>query len=156
MSVGRVYPRDVESVLYVINASNRDAYRSIIPSEQFKDPILTAEQLRREFENMIFYAYRLENKLVGVAALRIDEGKTGTVRWVHVLPENRRKGVGTSLMRNLESEAKKMGLKKLRVVYVWEKAYWAKNFYAKLGYEKKSTISLPWGDQAHVYEKSLF
>jgi hypothetical protein len=80
MSVGKVYPRDIESVLYVINASNRDSYRSIIPSEQFKDPILTAEQLRREFESMMFYAYRLENKLVGVAALRIDESETGTVK----------------------------------------------------------------------------
>jgi N-acetylglutamate synthase-like GNAT family acetyltransferase len=155
MSVGRVYPRDVESVLYVINTSNRDAYRSIIPSEQFKDPILTVEQLRQEFESMIFYACRLENKLVGVAALRIDDGQNGTVSWVHVLPENRRKGVGTSLMRNLESKAKKMGLKKLRVAYVWERAYWAKNFYSKLGYEKKSTVSLPWGDKAHVYEKRL-
>lgn len=58
-------------------------------------------------------------------------------------------------MRNIESEAKEMGLKKLRVAYVREKAYWAKNFYAKLGYEKKSTVSLPWGDQAHVYEKTL-
>jgi hypothetical protein len=59
-------------------------------------------------------------------------------------------------MRSIEREAKKMRLKKLRVAYVWEKAYWAKNFYAKLGYEKKMTVSLPWGDQAHVYEKSLF
>ena len=155
MRVRRVDVGDIESVLYVINTSNSDAYRSIIPPEQFKDPILTLEQLRQEFENMIFYAYRFENKPLGVAALRIDRREFGTVRWVHVLPKHRRKGVGTSLMRNVEREAKKMGLKKLMVAYVWEKAYWAKNFYAKLGYEKKSTVSLPWGDQAHVYEKTF-
>ena len=155
MSVGRAGAKDIESVLYVINTSNSDAYGSIIPPEQFKDPILTIEQLHQEFENMIFYAYKFGNKPIGVAALRVDGRKTGTVRWVHVLPEHRRKGVGTSLMRNIESEAKKMGLKKLRVAYVWEKAYWAKNFYTKLGYEKKSTVSLPWGDQAHVYEKTF-
>jgi GNAT superfamily N-acetyltransferase len=155
MSVGRVSARDIELVLHVINTSNSEAYRSIIPLEQFKDPVMTVEQLHQEFENMIFYAHRVGNRPIGVAALRIDGRETGTVRWVHVLPEHRRKGVGTSLMRNIESEAKKMGLKKLRVAYVWEKAYWARNFYAKLGYRKKSTVSLPWGDQEHVYEKTF-
>lgn len=80
MSVGRADARDIKLVLYVINTSNRDAYRSIIPPEQFKDPILTVEQLHQEFENMIFYAYRLGNKPVGVAALRIEGDETGTVR----------------------------------------------------------------------------
>jgi len=155
MSVGRAYARDIESVLQVINTSNSDAYRSIIPPDQFKDPILTLDQLHKEFENMIFYAYRLENKPVGVAALRIDEGEAGTVKWVHVLPEHKRKGVGTSLMRHIESEAKKMGLKKLRVAYVWEKAYWAKGFYTKLSYRKKEMVTLPWGDHAYIYEKAV-
>jgi GNAT superfamily N-acetyltransferase len=155
MRVGRADARDIESVLHVINTSNSDAYRSIIPPEQFKDPILTVEQLRQEFENMIFFAYRFGNKPVGVAALRIDGGETGTVRWVHVLPKHRRKGVGTSLMRNIESEAKKVGLKKLRVAYVWEKAYWARSFYNKLGYKKRNTTTLPWGDRAYIYEKII-
>jgi N-acetylglutamate synthase-like GNAT family acetyltransferase len=155
MSVEKADERDIESVLHVINTSNSDAYRSIIPPEQFKDPILTLEQLLNEFDNMTFYAYRLEDKLVGVGALRIDRGRTGIVRWIHVLPQHRRKSVGTSLMKHIESKAKEMGLNKLRVIYVWEKAYWAKNFYAKLGYERRSTVSLPWGDKAHVYDKIL-
>ncbi|MGB8780775.1 MAG: GNAT family N-acetyltransferase [Candidatus Bathyarchaeia archaeon] len=155
MSVERVNASDIESVLHVINTSNSDAYRSLIPLEQFKDPILTLEELMREFSNMRFYAYKLGNKFVGVAALRIDEGETGIVRWVHVLPEHRRKGVGSSLMEHVESEAKYLGLKRLRVVYVWERAYWAKNFYAKLGYQKRDTVTLPWGDTAHIYERIL-
>ncbi|MGA2769110.1 MAG: GNAT family N-acetyltransferase [Candidatus Bathyarchaeia archaeon] len=155
MSVERVNASDIELVLYVINTSNSDAYRSLIPLEQFKDPILTLEELMREFSNMRFYAYKSRNKFVGVAALRIDEGETGIVRWVHVLPEHRRKGVGSSLMEHVESEAKYLGLKRLRVVYVWERAYWAKNFYAKLGYQKRDTVTLPWGDTAHIYERIL-
>jgi N-acetylglutamate synthase-like GNAT family acetyltransferase len=156
MSVERVDASDIESVLHVINTSNSDAYRSLIPLEQFKDPILTVEELMREFGNMRFYAYKLGKKFVGVAALRIDEGETGIVRWVHVLPEHRRKGVGSSLMEHVENEAKHLGLKRLRVVYVWEKAYWAKNFYAKLGYQKRDTVTLPWGDTAHIYERILY
>jgi N-acetylglutamate synthase-like GNAT family acetyltransferase len=155
MSVERVNASDIELILHVINTSNSDAYRSLIPPEQFKDPILTLEELMREFSNMRFYAYKLRNKFVGVAALRIDEGETGIVRWVHVLPEHRRKGVGSSLMEHVESEAKYLGLKRLRVVYVWERAYWAKNFYAKLGYQKRDTVTLPWGDTAHIYERIL-
>ena len=155
MSVERVDASDIESVLHVINTSNSDAYRSLIPLEQFKDPILTLEELMREFGSMRFYAYKLGNKFVGVAALRIDEGETGIVRWVHVLPEHRRKGVGSSLMEHVENEAKHLGLKRLRVVYVWERAYWAKNFYAKLGYQKRDTVTLPWGDTAHTYERIL-
>jgi N-acetylglutamate synthase-like GNAT family acetyltransferase len=155
MSVKRAKLQDIESILFIINTSVRDAYRSIIPPEQFRDPVLTLEQLAREFQFMMFYAYGLENKLVGVAALRIVKRENGSVRWVHVLPEHRRLGVGTSLMKHIESEAKKMRLKKLQIVYVWEKAYWAKNFYTKLGYKKRKTTTLPWGDQAHVYEKIL-
>ena len=155
MSVERADVRDVESILHVINTSNRDAYKSIIPPEKFKDPILTLEQLLKEFDSMTFYVYRFEDKLVGVAALRIDKGKTGIVRWVQVLPERRRKHIGTSLMKHIESEAKEMGLKKLRVAYVWEKAYWAKDFYTKLGYKKKEKVALPWGDHAHIYEKAV-
>jgi N-acetylglutamate synthase-like GNAT family acetyltransferase len=155
MNVERVNASDIESVLHVINTSNSDSYRSLIPLEQFKDPILTLEELMTEFSNMRFYTYKLANKFVGVAALQIDEGETGIVRWVHVLPEHRRKGVGSSLMEHVENEAKYLGLKRLRVVYVWERAYWAKNFYAKLGYQKRDTVTLPWGDTAHIYERIL-
>jgi N-acetylglutamate synthase-like GNAT family acetyltransferase len=155
MSVKRAGVQDIESILFVINTSVRDAYRSIIPPEQFKDPVLTPAQLAREFQLMTFYAYRLENKFIGVAALRIVKRENGVVRWVHVLPEHRRLGVGTSLMKHIEGEAKKMRLKKLQIVYVWEKAYWAKNFYTQLGYKKRKTTNLPWGDRAHIYEKIL-
>jgi N-acetylglutamate synthase-like GNAT family acetyltransferase len=155
MSIRKARPEDSESILSIIVTSNNNAYKSIIPPEQFKDPILTLEQLVKEFDNMNFYVCRVEDKLVGVAALRIDEDAAGAVRWVHVLPEHRRKGVGTSLMKRVENEAKAMRLRKLRVIYVWEKTHWTKDFYAKLGYSKTDTITLPWGNEAHIYEKTL-
>jgi N-acetylglutamate synthase-like GNAT family acetyltransferase len=155
MSVKRAEMRDVKSILFIINTSVRDSYKSIIPPEQFRDPVLTFEQLVKESKLMAFYVYSLENKFVGVAALQIIKRENGIVRWVHVLPEYRRLGVGSSMIKYIESEAKKIGLKKLQAVYVWEKAYWAKNFYTKLGYKKGKTVTLPWGDQAHIYEKIL-
>lgn len=155
MSVRKASLEDLQSILSIIITSNNNAYRSIIPPEQFKDPVLTTEQLKEEFDKMTFYTYRLENKPVGVAALRTDKSKNGIVRWVHVLPEHRRKGVGTRLMGRIEREARKAGMKKLRVFYVWEKAYWAKNFYTKLGYKRRDSVTLPWNDRVYVYEKAL-
>jgi N-acetylglutamate synthase-like GNAT family acetyltransferase len=155
MSIRRSEAKDFVTILSLINTSVRDAYRSIIPPERFKDPVLKSEELAKEFEITTFYTYKLEDKLLGVAALRIVDRETGVVRWVHVLPEHRRKRVGTSLMKHIESEAKNAGLKRLEVVYVWEKAYWANEFYAKLGYTKAKTTTLPWGDRAHIYERIL-
>jgi len=85
MSIQRADIKDIESILFVINKSNSEAYRGIIPSEHFKDPDLILEKLSKEFEYMIFYTYKLENKLVGVAVLRVESNEVGCVRWVQVL-----------------------------------------------------------------------
>ena len=58
-------------------------------------------------------------------------------------------------MKHIENEARDMRLRKLRVIYVWERAHWAKSFYTELGYSRIDTVTLPWGDKAHVYEKTL-
>jgi len=153
MSIFRAGTKDIQAILFVINRSNSEAYRKIIPPKYFKEPVLTLEELLKEFEKMTFYAYKIENATIGVAALRLEDGSMGQLRWVYVLPEHQRKGVGTSLIGYIENEAGKRRLKKLRVL-TNDSAYWAKNFYSKLGYKMISKISRPWGDDA-VYEKTL-
>jgi hypothetical protein len=37
---------------------------------------------------------------------------------------------------------------------VHEKAYWARNFYTKLGYTQVGRTPRPWGDNM-IYEKNL-
>jgi len=153
MSIHRADVKDIQAILFVINKSNREAYRKIIPTEYFKEPILTPDELLKEFEKMTFYTCKIEKVTVGVAALRIMEDKVGQIRWVYVLPERQRKGVGTSLLNYIEKEAMKMKLEKLRVL-TNDNAYWAKNFYSKLGYKMISKIPRPWGMDA-TYEKTL-
>jgi len=92
---------------------------------------------------MTFCIYKVENATVGVAALRLEDGGTGQLRWVYVLPEHQRKGVGTSLIEYIENEAVKRRLKKLTVL-TNDNADWAKDFYSKLGYKTISKISRPW------------
>ena len=155
MSPTRSFPcLFLESIFFVINKSNREAYRNIIPPEYFKAPVLTLDKLLEDFKRMTFYTYTPKNKVVGVAALEVENDELGRIRWVYILPEHQRKDVGTSLINQIEIEAKKMKLKKLMVLYVHDKAYWAKNFYMKLGYKMIDRVILPWGENV-TYEKTL-
>jgi len=153
MLVHRAKIEDLESVLFVINKSNSEAYRKIIAKKYFKEPVLTMDELLEDFERMSFYAYRIGKDTVGVAALKMLNDEVGQIRWVYILPEHQRKGVGTSLVNHVENEAVKMRLKKLRVL-TNDNAYWAKTFYSKLGYKMVDKIPRPWGDDA-IYEKTL-
>jgi len=153
MGIYRAGAKDIQAILFIINKSNSEVYRKIIPPEYFKEPVLTLEGLLNEFEKMTFYAHKIGNVTVGTAALRVEEGGMGQIRWVYVLPEYQRKGVGTSLIEYIENEAVKGRLKKLRIL-TSDSAYWAKNFYSKLGYKMIGKFSRPWGDDV-VYEKTL-
>jgi N-acetylglutamate synthase-like GNAT family acetyltransferase len=152
MSIHRADIKDLEAILLVINKSNSEAYRKIIPPEYFKEPVLSIDELMEDFRRMTFYAYKVEENAVGVAALKVVGDDVGQIRWVYILPEYQRKGVGTSIMEYIENEAKKMRLKKLIVPDVHEKAYWARNFYTKLGYTLVGRTPRPWGDNV-IYEK---
>jgi N-acetylglutamate synthase-like GNAT family acetyltransferase len=153
MDVHRASTKDVNAVLFVINKSNSEAYRKIIPPKYFKEPVLKPKELLKEFGKMTFYVCKIENATIGIAALRLENERTGQLRWVYVLPEHQRKGAGLYLLEYIENEAVKGRLKKLRVL-ANDSADWAKNFYSKRGYKMIGKISRPWGNDA-VYEKTL-
>jgi N-acetylglutamate synthase-like GNAT family acetyltransferase len=153
MSIRRAKADDVQAVLFVINKSNSEAYKKIIPPKYFKEPVLTPDELLEEFKKMTFYAYRMEEVTIGVAALTLIEDNVGQIRWVYILPEHQRKGIGTALMNYVEKEATKMKLQRLKLL-TSDKACWAKNFYSKLGYTMVDKVQQPWGDDA-VFEKTL-
>lgn len=133
-----------EEILSIINTSNQEAYKKIIPREHFREPVLSLEKLLKDFERMTFYVYKSEGRVVGVAALQIESEETGRIHWVYILPEYQRRGIGTALVTHLERKAREMGLRKLRLLTV-EKARWAVNFYKRLGYYLAEKIERPWG-----------
>lgn len=153
MSIHQANIEDVEEILFVINKSNSEAYKKIIPPEYFREPVLTLDELLKEFEEMTFYTYRVKDYIIGVAALKVKRNEVGRILWVYVLPEHQRKGVGTSLVNHVENKAVRMKLKKLRVL-TNENAYWARKFYKKAGYKMVGEIPRPWGNDI-VYEKTL-
>lgn len=135
---------DAERILYVINKSNREAYREIIPKRYFREPVLSMMMLLGDFKRMTFYVYEHRGEVVGVSALCVEDGGTGSMHWVYVLPRHQRKGVGSALVTHMESMAKEIGLSKLWLFTV-EKAYWAVEFYKKLGYRLAERVKRPWG-----------
>jgi len=153
MSIHRVNFKDASEVLSVINISNAEAYRKIIPPQYFKEPIFTYEDILEKFREMTFYVYEMEDRIIGVAALE-PRGDLANIRFVYVLPQHQRKGVGTSLVRYIEEEAKRLGFRKLRVPYVDMNADWAINFYKKLGYRVVEKREKPWGYDL-FFEKKL-
>lgn len=153
MMIEKAYPDNAKEILSVINTSNREAYKAIIPKKHFREPVLSLKQLLEDFQRITFYAYKSEGKIVGVAGLQIESEKTGRIHWVYLLPEHQRKGIGTAMVTYLERKAKEKGLKRLRLLTVG-KASWAINFYKKLGYQITDKIERPWGYDVFM-EKEL-
>ena len=116
-----------QEILEVINASNREFFRDIIPPERFRDPFLSLDKLMADLSQMTFYAYRVEGEILGVVGLQVEGGKTGRIARLYVRPDCQRRGIGTALMAHVEEEAKGMGLVKLRLRAA-EKASWATDF----------------------------
>lgn len=151
--IEKAYFNDAEEILSIINTSNKEAYKKIIPKECFKVPVLSLEELFGDFERMTFYVYKSTGRIVGVAALQIESEETGKLHWVYVLPEHQRKGIGTALVTHLERKAREMDLKRMRLRTI-EKADQSVNFYKKLGYHSTDKIELPWGFNV-LMEKEL-
>lgn len=144
---------NLNDILHVINESNRQAYRSIIPKEYFREPVLTSKELVNWMEKGEFYGHFERNKITAVASLRIEDSDIARIGWVYVLPEFQRKGIGTALIHYLETIAKRRGLKKAKLLTVGG-AFWAIKFYEKLGYRLTEKISRPWGFDQYM-EKEL-
>lgn len=152
--IEKASPEDTIEILALINESNRKAFRKIIPKEYFKEPILSLEELLDIFKKRNFYVSKYEGKIVGVAALHVESKDIGKISWVYLLPEFQRRGIGTALIKYLECEARKIGLKKLWLRTIG-KARWAVSFYEKLGYEIRGKTEMPWGYNVTM-EKSMF
>ena len=135
---------DFQNILLVINKANREAFGRIIPNPHFKEPILTREELDKCLEKMTFYVHRHKKQIVAVAALSVEDDVSGRIRWVYVLPEYQKKGIGTALVLHLEKMAREMELGKVRIV-TDNGAEWAISFYQKLGYALAYRVVNPWG-----------
>jgi len=123
-------PSDFDAILEVINDAAQ-AYKGVIPSDRWKEPYMSAEELRKEIEAGVrFFGHMKGKRLLGVAGMQALKDTT-LIRHAYVLPSFQRKGIGARLLEYL------MGMSRTDEVLVgtWADATWAIRFYEKHGFE---------------------
>lgn len=95
------------------------------------------------------------NRLVG-AIMLLFEGAFCRVLSVATVPESRRRGLGTEMMRAAEREAHKRGCLRVRLE-VSTQNYGAIEFYRKLGYKTDGVLYgyYSWGEDAYSMMKAF-
>ena len=127
--IRRCEPIDLAVVYAVINDAAM-AYKGIIPADCWHEPYMPMEELRQEVAGGVeFWGYEAEKTLIGVMGIQ-DKGDIALIRHAYVRTDDRRKGVGTALLRHIESQTTMPIL-----VGTWVDAVWAVRFYQKNGYE---------------------
>jgi GNAT superfamily N-acetyltransferase len=113
-------------MLEVVNEAAQ-AYKSVIPEDRWKEPYMSAEELRKETESGVeFYGWMENDILVAVMGIQLVSDVT-LIRHVYVLTSHQRRGIGETLLEHLLS----LALTSEVLVGTWEAAYWAVRFYEK-------------------------
>ena len=120
---------DFDSILGVINDA-AEAYRGVIPDDRWKEPYMSADELRKEIEDGVrFYGWVEDDALLGVTGIQPVKDTT-LIRHSYVLTTHQRKGIGGKLLNHLVSLAETPEI----LVGTWEDATWAIRFYEKHGF----------------------
>jgi len=121
-------------VIYEIINDSAEAYRGIIPADRWHEPYMSREQLRQEVDAGVqFWGFEEGSTLAGVMGIQ-DRGDVTLIRHSYVRSRMRNRGIGSRLLRFLESTTEKPIL-----IGTWADATWAVTFYQKRGYRMVST-----------------
>jgi len=119
-------PSDFDAALRVINDATQ-AYKGVIPDDRWKEPYMSAEELKAEIEAGVrFFGWIEDDHLLGVAGIQAIKDTT-LIRHAYVLTKCQRRGIGSRLIEHL------LGLAETPEILVgtWADATWAIQFYEK-------------------------
>jgi len=143
-------------ILRVVNDASQ-AYKGIIPDDRWKEPYMSAEQLREEIEAGVrFFGWKEDEKVVGVMGIQPVKDTT-LIRHTYVLPNYQRKGIGGKLLAYLVQLAETPEI----LVGTWAAATWAIRFYEKHGFklvapkEKERLLRTYWNIPERQVETSV-
>jgi N-acetylglutamate synthase-like GNAT family acetyltransferase len=146
---------DFEGIYGVINEAAQ-AYKGVIPNDRWHEPYMPRIQLRKEIEDGVcFWGIEEGRALVGVMGIQ-DKGEVCLIRHAYVKTNCRNMGMGTRLLRHLESMTEKPIL-----IGTWSDATWAIRFYQKNGYrllreaEKNDLLTKYWNIPERQVETSV-
>ena len=119
---------DIDVIYEIINDAAQ-AYRGVIPEDRWHEPYMSLAELRQEIEDgVVFWGVVENDNLIGVMGIQ-DKGDVTLIRHAYIRTERRHEGIGSRLLRFLESTTIKTIL-----VGTWADATWAIDFYEKNGY----------------------
>jgi len=149
-------PSDFDAILKVINDAAQ-AYKGVIPDDRWKEPYMSAEELRGEIEAAVrFFGWLEGGHLLGVAGIQAIKDTT-LIRHAYVLPGCQGQGIGTKLLEYL------IGLAETQEILVgtWVDATWSIRFYEKHGFklvssrEKDRLLRIYWNIPERQIETSV-
>lgn len=132
--------KDFDEIYNIINDA-AIAYKGIIPADRWHEPYMTKDELAKQIEAGVeFSCYLDEDKIIGVMGIE-DKKAVNLIRHAYVATSQRKKGIGTILLRELIKDSKKPIL-----IGTWKAAQWAISFYEKHGFhlvsEKEKDVLL--------------
>ncbi|MEX2285308.1 MAG: GNAT family N-acetyltransferase [Gemmatimonadota bacterium] len=126
--IRRAEPADLPDVVAIINNAAQ-AYRGVIPDDRWHEPYMPLADLEREIaQGVEFWIAEDDGRVAGVIGIQ-DKGPVALVRHAYVAPGTQRKGLGTRLLRHIESLSDKPIL-----IGTWAAASWAIDFYRRNGF----------------------
>jgi GNAT superfamily N-acetyltransferase len=153
--IRKIRQADLGAALAIVNEAAQ-AYRGVIPADQWRDPYMPPDELEREIaDGVIFWVAEEDGRLSGVMGIQ-DKGEVALVRHAYVASSVQRKGVGTRLLRHVEGLTGKPVL-----IGTWADASWAIEFYRRNGFTlvpsrlKDSLLQRYWSIPARQVETSV-
>lgn len=129
MLIRKSVETDFPAILAIVNDAAR-AYHGVIPADRWHDPYMSPDELEREIgAGVVFWIAEEDGHLSGVIGIQ-DKGEVALVRHAYVDPSLQRSGVGTKLLRHVESLVDKPIL-----IGTWATASWAIDFYRRNGFD---------------------
>ena len=144
------------TIIYEIINDAANAYRGIIPADQWHDPYMTEEDLKRQInEGVQFWSYTEDGEIIGVMGIQFKKDVT-LIRHAYVRTIKRKKGIGSQLLEHLCTISTTPVL-----IGTWADAKWAIEFYQKHGFrllpeeEKNNLLRKYWTISTRQIETSV-
>jgi N-acetylglutamate synthase-like GNAT family acetyltransferase len=128
----------------------------VIPADRWHEPYMSRDELEKEIaDGVVFWIAEEDGRLLAVMGMQ-DKGEVTLVRHAYTDPIIQRTGVGTRLLRHVETLANKPML-----IGTWAAASWAIDFYRRNGFtvvsnsHKDSLLGRYWSIPARQIETSV-
>jgi len=98
--------QDFAAILEIVN-DGAQRYKGVIPADRWHEPYMPAQELKKEIAaGVAFSVVEQDGSVVGVMGIQ-DKGDVTLIRHAYVATSAQRGGIGTKLLRHLESLTQK-------------------------------------------------